>query len=471
MKRILSRRLPRLLPLLLAAALVPAHAASAADACRALPVAGLDPAAVQQAGARLAAARSHPSERLALADALSGLALASVRRSGRPDLGIDGNPAPAELVRDSVALWNTARPDAGLARAVQERGIDFFNIGQCELGRDVLEAALRLSDAGAGSQDQPGARIAEDLLRVALAMRDDVRIRQRAPAVMAALEASPRPMDPSAAHLLVALVDHFATQPETREPDLRLAEQFAQRGLALLPADMPTAARRLLSWRLVSIYYAEARYADGEALRARLLAGQPAPAVRKDEFTLQREAMAALVRKGDLNGALGLARSALESRVQAFQASGQAVGDADFALAQARQDAATPKATLADLARASAQAHTRENTERLRLAETRSHLGEILHAMGDLDGAAAAYQQALAGFPEAGTLRTLDRAHTRSDLAILYRTRGEYAKALPLQQQVLDELLPLVGEAHPDVVEARNELALLRKLGGETGRR
>jgi hypothetical protein len=42
--------------------------------------------------------------------------------------------------------------------------------------------------------------------------------------------------------------------------------------------------------------------------------------------------------------------------------------------------------------------------------------------------------------------------------------RGDVARALPLQQQVLDELLPLVGEDHPDVQEARAELALLHKL-------
>jgi tetratricopeptide (TPR) repeat protein len=278
-------------------------------------------------------------------------------------------------------------------------------------------------------------------------------------------------MDPSQTHMLSALVDYFATQPEDRQQDLRLAEQFAQRGLALIPADMPTAARRLLSWRLVSIYYAELRYPEAEALRARLLDGKPAPAARKDEFAQQREALQALVRKGDLDGALALARSTLDARQQAFYASGQAVGDADFALAKARQDGATAANALAELTRGSAQAHARENGERLRLAETQRYLGEILHAMGKLDEAATAYQQALGNFPAAGQLRSLDRAHTRSDLAMLYRTRGELAKALPLQQQVLDELLPMVGEDHPDVIEARNELALLRKMAAGSGRK
>ncbi|MGB9110510.1 MAG: tetratricopeptide repeat protein, partial [Telluria sp.] len=84
--------------------------------------------------------------------------------------------------------------------------------------------------------------------------------------------------------------------------------------------------------------------------------------------------------------------------------------------------------------------------------------------MGDLDGAASAYEAALAGFAEAGSVSWQDRTRTRSDLAILYRTRGDVARALPLQQQVVDELLLLVGEDHPDVKEARAELALLRKL-------
>jgi len=464
----------RLLPFLLAAAFGQAHGAPDASACRALPVIGVDPAALSQASARLAEARNHPAEQLALADALSGLALASVRQNGRADLGIGEGLAPAELVRQSVAIWNAARPDARLARAVQERGIEFFNARQCELGRDVLEAAQRLSATGAagpGPDGLVGARIAEDQLRVALAMSDDARIRRLAPEVTTALEAGARPLDPSETHMLAALVDYFATQPEDHQQDLRLAEQFAQRILALMPVDTPGTARKLLSWRLASIYYAELRYPEAEALRARLLGDKPVPAMRKDEFAQQREALQALVRKGDLDGALALARSTLDTRQQAFYASGQAVGDADFALARAKQDGATPATALAELTRGSAQAHVRENTERLRLAETQRYLGEILHARGDLDAAAAAYQQALGNFPAAGQLRSLDRAHTRSDLAILYRTRGELAKALPLQQQVLDELLPAVGEDHPDVIEARNEMALLRKMMGASGRK
>lgn len=466
----MKRPLLLILPLALAAAFGHAHAATDNGACRVRPVAGLDPAAVQQAGERLAAVRGPSGNPLALADALSGLALASVRQSGRPDLDSGGQPAPTELVRQAIAIWNAAGPDPKLARAVQERGLDFFNIGQCGLGREVLEAALRLSGGAARPDDQAGMRIVEDLLRVALAMRDDASIRRLAPQVTTALEAAARPLDPTETQMLVTLVEYFALQPEDRQDDYRLAEQFAQRALALLPADVPSAARRLLSWRLVSIYYAELRYADAEALRARLLAGQPAPAMRKDEFAQQREALAVLVRKGDLNGAQALARTTLEARQQAYYATGQAVGDAEFALAQARQNAATAPATLADLARRSAQAHARENLEKIRLAQTRSYLGEILHAMGDLDGAAAAYRQALEGFPVAGYMRSLDRAHTRGALAILYRTRGDYASALPLQQQVLDELLPALGEAHPDVQEARKELALLRKLAGGAAR-
>jgi tetratricopeptide (TPR) repeat protein len=125
---------------------------------------------------------------------------------------------------------------------------------------------------------------------------------------------------------------------------------------------------------------------------------------------------------------------------------------------------AGPPLPLPQAQLASAQARQRHNMEVFWLAQARSYLGEIQHAMGDLDGAAGAYEAALAGFGEGWSSNWRDRTRTRSDLAIVCRMRGDAARALALQQQVLDELLPLVGENHPDVKEAREEIALLRKL-------
>jgi tetratricopeptide (TPR) repeat protein len=460
----MTRQMKRLLPLLLATVFGQAHAALDAAACKPRYTA-LTPGAIQEASSRLAAARSQPGEQqLVLAGALADLALVSARQNGSPDIATDGSPAPAELLRQALAIWNTAPPSATLAGTLQTRGDAFFNSQQCQLGREVLESALRVSGAAVGP-DAPGSvAIAQDLLRVGLAQRDDALVRRLAPVAKAALDARRQPLDPQDEQTVLALVDFFYSQPGDSEQDLRQAEQLAKRGLALTTPGTATSARRLLSYRLVSIYYAQLRYADGEALRIQLAGDRPNPFDAKNGFVRQQKDLMALVRKGELQAALSMARTMLDQRQQAFDASRQALAQAVAAEAQLDRTPATPSPALSLALGASVKARARQNGALIALAQTRSYLGEILHAMGDLDGAAAAYEAALAGFTEGGGANWQDRTRTRSDLAILYRTRGDVARALPLQQQVLDELLPLVGEDHPDVQEARAELALLRKL-------
>jgi tetratricopeptide (TPR) repeat protein len=458
----LRRPLKHLLSLLLAAAACHAHAALDAAACKPGP-GNLKPGAVQEAAARLAAARSEPGERrFALADALADLALLSARQSGSPDLAADGNPAPAELLREALAIWTGAPPSMDIARTLQARGAGFFNSRQCRLGRELLEPALRLSSAVAGPGDPASVAIAQDLLRIALAQNDGSGIRRLAPAMKTGLEARKQPLEPQDQQTVLALVDFFYAQPDDHPEDIQLAEYLAQRGLALT-SGTAASARRLLSYRLASIYYAQRRYADGEALRAQLAAGRPAPAGSGDAFMRQREELIALVRKGQLQAALDMARTVVEQRRQAFDASGEALAQAEAAQAriQAQQDPAPARPAQTQAGLAVAQARTWRNTETFWLAQARSYLGEIQQAMGDLEAAAGAYEEALAGFGDGRTSNWRDRTRTRSDLAIIYRTRGDDARALALQQQVLDELLPLVGEDHPDVKEARAELALL----------
>jgi hypothetical protein len=462
----------RLLPLLLAAAFGHAHAAPDATACKPRYKA-LPPGAIQEASGRLAAARSQPGEQqLVLAGALADLALLSARQNGSPDIATDGNPAAAELLRQALAIWNAAPPSVTLAGTLQTRGVAFFDSQQCQLGREVLESALRQSSAAAGPNDRESVAIAQDLLRVGLAQRDEALVRGLAPVAKAALDARRQPLDPQDEQTVLALVDYFYSQPGGSPQDLQLAEQLAQRGLALTTPGTATSARRLLSYWLVSIYYAQLRYAEGEALRVQLAGDRPDPFARKNEIGRQREALVALVRKGDLRAALDMARTQQDQRQQALEASRQALADA--LAAQARlQENRTPATSAQEQAqalgkitqagRAVGQARARQSADTISLAQTRSYLGEILHAMGDLDGAASAYEAALAGFEEAHSRGWQDRTRTRSDLAILYHMRGDVARALPLQQQVLDELLPLLGEDHPDVKEARAELALLRK--------
>ena len=46
-------------------------------------------------------------------------------------------------------------------------------------------------------------------------------------------------------------------------------------------------------------------------------------------------------------------------------------------------------------------------------------------------------------------------------MALVYRARGDTARALALQQQVKQALLPLLGARHPDVLEAEAQIAQL----------
>jgi tetratricopeptide (TPR) repeat protein len=298
-------------------------------------------------------------------------------------------------------------------------------------------------------------------------------VRRLAPAAKAALDGRTQPLDPRDEQTVLALVDFYYRQPDAAgQQDLRLAEQLAQRALALTTPGTASSARRPLSYRLVSIYYAQGRYAEGEALRTQLAAGA-APTTPSYPFARQREELIALVRKGELPAALVMARTLVEQRQQAYDAGLQALLQAETAQAQLQRNRATAASaqeqtevlrSIALAGHAVGQAHTRQNIETFWLAQARSYLGEIQHALGDLDGAAQAYEAALAGFGDGRPGNWQDRTRTRGALAIVARMRKDYARARALQQQVLDELLPLVGEDHPDVQEARAELALLAKL-------
>lgn len=429
----------RILTLLLAAALGHAHAADAAlDATACQPgFASLPPGAVQQASARLAAARSEPGkQKLALADALAGLALLSARQNGAPDIATDGNPSAAALLREALAIWNAARPSPLLALRLRVHGLALFNSRQCPLGREVLEAALRVSSAAAGADASASVEIAHDLLRIGLAQRDETLVRRLAPTARAALDGRFMPLGARDAETILALVDFLYGQPGDSRQDLREAEQLALRVLALSVSGKGAPTQRELGYRLAGIYYAQLRYAEAEALRVQLARGRPDPLSLQDPFARRRNELVALVRQGELQAALGMARALVEERRRAVT----------------QAEAANPS-----------PAPARRNAEAARLALAHGYLAEILHATGQLDEAAAAYGAALAGYAEGRGVGWEDRTRTRSGLAILYRTRGEHARALALQQQVLDELLPLVGEQHPDVQEARAELALLGK--------
>ena len=56
---------------------------------------------------------------------------------------------------------------------------------------------------------------------------------------------------------------------------------------------------------------------------------------------------------------------------------------------------------------------------------------------------------------------------SRNNLALLYKAKGDYDKALPLLEQTLTGRERVLGTEHPDTLTSRNNLALLYKVKGD----
>jgi tetratricopeptide (TPR) repeat protein len=451
----------RLLPLLLAACCASASAAET-SLCAALPLLPNDDA-IAQAKERLAAAKAAPSEgRLDVADASVVLASAILRRTGQVDVGLDGGPPPFRLVQDALVIWSQARPDAALVRRIQAAEVPLLNAHQCRPALSVLQAAASAAQQAGG--DGLAIGIAHDTLRVALALNDAAAVRSAAPRWTAALQQLTSPLGLAELDVVFDLLAF-----DYRNEDNAGAEQLAQRALALLPRNLPSspASARRLNAELASIYYAQLRFAEGEALRASLVTAKPAEQNAHAEFTRRRDALAAQVRSGDLLGAGTGLESALPAYERALETARSALAAAEGRQAALQADPATMKNALAQAARDAAGARGLVAASAMRLAELLDAAGEIEHAQGRLDAAIAFYERALATLNKDQAAGSVEAARFRSDLALALHARGKAAQALVLQEQVLQVLLPLYGAAHPDVREAQAELAALRK---ETGR-
>jgi tetratricopeptide (TPR) repeat protein len=454
---------PFLLSLLLLGAI--AGAAAANPPSCALPLTDPDPSAVRRAEIALASATAAPGEQeLLLAAALADLAGATGRQPGAARPAAGRTPA-FDLLERAQSIWARARPTPDLARTLQDRGRMLRAWNQCALAASVLGSALAVSDNAGAVGEAPAASIMRDAVLVAAAMGDDPTMNSLAPRLVTALAADPAPLakDNLDAYLAV-LTYYYNTEDNTR------AEQVALRLLAharAVPAPDRALLRRL-NYELASIYYAQLRYKEAEAL----VAAQPTPfagrvghhAAIKDTETR----MIALVRGGDLAGALALGQDALTLYEAKRDSAATALTAAEVAL-EASAGAGAPAPAQKSLRDQVATARQERNIYQAALASTQGQVGELQHALGRHALALALYQQSLASYEVSGYggLRIYEVLRVRSDLGLLYRARGETAKALALQQQVRTELLPLVGPQHPDLLETEREIAILSATPGK----
>ncbi|MBW8897806.1 MAG: tetratricopeptide repeat protein [Massilia sp.] len=443
----------RLLPLLLAACCAPAFAGTP-SLCKPIVTPRTPDLIAQAAGRRTDAQREPGAERLALADADAQLARAIMLQNGLADSGIDGGPVPRDLVREALDIWSQARPDPVLARQMRAQAIEFMNAHQCAFARSVLQAALAITDRTAGADSSDAVTIVQDALKVAAAADDAATLSALSPRRLAAMRTRTAPLDQTELAINEALIGIHYQRDETA-----LAEEYVQRSLALLPQDASApASTRRLKVRLAGIYYAQLRFAEAEALRAKL--AKPYP---HEYFEYERYTLTTQVRAGDLLGTLARAEALLTKYRQEWDKDQTDLAAAEQRLDQLRKTPDANKTAIPQATRATVTLRQRTQLAAVRTGRLQDYVGEILQGLGRLDEAAASCEAALATFGMTQFADWSDISTTKSDLAILQRMRGNTAQALALQDEVLKMLLPLLGPDHPDVQTAQSELAILRK--------
>jgi tetratricopeptide (TPR) repeat protein len=445
----------RLLPILLAACSAPAFALNP-NLCKPIITARTPDLITRATGRRADAQREPGPERLALADADAQLARAVTLQNGLANAGIDGGAVPQDLMREALDIWSQAHPDAALVRQLRAQADEFTNAHQCAFARSVLQAALAMADRSAGADSPDAVAIVQDALKVAAAAGDAATVSALSPRRLAAMRTRTAPLDQTELAINEDLIAIHYRQDETG-----LAEQYVQRSLALLPQDAsaPDSTRRL-KLRLASVYYAQLRFAEAEALRATLVKPHPAaPFVPEPE----REALIEQVRAGDLQGALVRGQALLAKRRQTWEQNRTDLAAAEQRLEQMRNTPDADKTVVTQAARDVGTLRQRTRSAAVDTGQMQNYVGEILWALGRLDEATASCEAALATFGTTPAADWSDINTAKSDLAILLRMRGDAARALALQEEVLKAMLPLLGPDHPDVRTAQAELALLRK--------
>ena len=100
-------------------------------------------------------------------------------------------------------------------------------------------------------------------------------------------------------------------------------------------------------------------------------------------------------------------------------------------------------------------------------ATTLNNLAELYRSMGDYAKAEPLYQRALKIREKALGPDHPDTATALNNLAGLYRSMGDYAKAEPLYQRALKIREKALGPDHPDTATALNNLAALYRSMGD----
>lgn len=420
------------------------------------PVYQADPDGLARArGARDAAGTAPGLHNLALAAAEADLAFATVLQSAPLPQRDANRRAALDMADRAQTIWNAAPPSAALAQDILRRGRTARNAGHCPLALSLMESALAVADKTGAAGDPLPLSVARELMLLATAMGDDPTVNALAPRLLAALDADPAPLDGIRYSAYLAAADHYYRNEDHERAEV-LVNGLIDKGRT---TNADAARLRRLHFERASIYYAQGRYQEAEALAAPAERPQPKLDGLQAELARVEADMAVQVRSGRLQAALAMGEAQL-ARLEA----GRAASTAALQAAEAEWEAAKKEGKRDAMAAARTRYATARRDGAIRqvgLADMESYTGEIQHALGRLDLALPLYEKALDHYPAGGGANVYDIERVRGDMALVYRARGDRDRALALQRQVKQALLPLLGAQHPDVLEAEAQIAQL----------
>ncbi len=257
---------------------------------------------------------------------------------------------------------------------------------------------------------------------------------------------------------------------------MELAEKYYVQAIKIAE-QLPLAKRNALAYCLLNfagMLYQQGRFVEAEAIFARSekvrveLGGKP----------LAREArqvdpqVVELTKKGNIAAARVQAQAVLEKAEASLQAKSGQLEEITAKLTKITESksvdwADTPEATAArkligDLQQQVRVAQTDFHASQVALGQALHVQAELLHSQKQYAQAEALYLRALEMIQDVGGARQSSGGRVLSGLGQLYRAQGQYEQAQSHQSRALEVLMPLLGQAHPDVQECEAELAFLR---------
>ncbi|PWF49297.1 tetratricopeptide repeat protein [Massilia glaciei] len=356
-----------------------------------------------------------------------------------------------EAAEQALAAWRKLPETAALVQQLHQAANRYHRRNMCKSAAPVYELALAMSDKLSGPHHASTFALMTDLAHLYRAQRQLPQLEKIAERVLAAGE-----MNPS------AIVDIARAHKDLSEVNYRrgtfpLAEKHALAAVALheKTAGKPLA---LALNELAAVYYAQRRFAEGEAARNR--AKSITDVIEVNVMTEVPPNISNLYGKGDIAGAIALASKALADEDAAQVPLIAKVYEAEQEL---KADAGVSK--YPEMQRSIALENLRRS--HVQVARALCDLGELFHSQQQLAEAEPLYRRAIALLDKDPRAPGFTKARLASNLGLLTQKQGAYAEALQLQQKVLEFYLPLLGSEHPDVIETQAEVAYLHKAQGK----